>query len=424
MTKVPSQMHFRKNSCIDHVPSHAQPRHHSVVSEQPIMRILIVTTRHVGDITSGADLRLFAHLRPMLRRHEFSLLHAAQCAPIPSEFRIDLTEFFGDRIVEHVDTGKDWRKFLRPPGPMAIAAHPFAWRRAVSAAVERFAPDVLQVDMLQACLVTPPTLRKKALAFGQDSFRRFSATRSSTEANRIKRFVFTVDALAYAFYERVYKFFGASAFLSRDDINAAGSPDNAVLVENGVHLMPPDDLPDQPTIFFGGNLQYLPNREGVFYFIREVFPALANAIPDLRVIIAGRSPAPDLLDLANDQIEIVANPPDLVALLKSARVAICPVKWGAGQKNKILEAAAAGRPIVADPHMIEGSEFVAGTHVLTASTHSDWIEKISRLLQSSEEAERLRTAARELVVKRYSWETSSAIVEGCYARLASGHAVR
>jgi len=388
------------------------------------MRILIITTRHVGDITSGADLRLFEHLRPMLNRHEFSLLHSVPRAPIPLEFRVDLAEFFGDRIVTFGETGRDWRKILRPPGPMAIAAHPLAWRRAVTAAVEHFAPDVLHADMLQACLVTPPALRKNALGFGQDSFRRFSATRSSTESNWLKRFVFSVDTLGYAFYERCYKRFGASAFLSMDDIVASGSPDNAVLVENGVKLQSADSLPDAPTIFFGGNLQYLPNREGVSYFIKEVFPALSKIIPGLRVIIAGRSPAPDLLDLVSDQIDIVASPADLGVLLRSARVAICPVKWGAGQKNKILEAAAAGRPIVADPHMIEGSAFEAQKHVLTASTPAEWTDAVARLLMSSEEPEKLRAAAREIVADRYSWVTSSAIVEDCYMRLAARKDVR
>lgn len=381
------------------------------------MRILIVTTRHVGDITSGADLRLFEHLRPMLGRHEFSLLHSVPRARIPREFQVDLAEFFGNRIITFAETGRDWRKIFRPPGPMAIAAHPLAWRRAVASAAEHFNPDVLHADMLQACLVTPPALRKNALGFGQDSFRRFSATRSSTEVNWLKRFIYSVDTLGYGLYERCYKQFGACAFLSVDDIIASGSPENAVLVENGVALQPADSLPDAPTIFFGGNLQYLPNREGVSYFVKDIFPALSQNIPNLRLVIAGRSPERDLLNLASDKIDIVANPSDLGALLRSARVAICPVKWGAGQKNKILDAAAAGRPIVADPHMIEGSAFEAGKHVLTASTPSEWIDAVVRLLKSDDEAEKLRNSARELVRTRYSWVTSSEIIENCYLRL-------
>jgi glycosyltransferase involved in cell wall biosynthesis len=198
---------------------------------------------------------------------------------------------------------------------------------------------------------------------------------------------------------------------------ASGSPENAVLVENGVAFQPDDSLPDAPTIFFGGNLQYLPNREGVSYFVKDIFPTLSQNIPNLHLVIAGRSPERDLLNLASDKIDIVANPSDLGALLRSARVAICPVKWGAGQKNKILDAAAAGRPIVADPHMIEGSAFEAGKHVLTARTPSEWIDAVVRLLKSDDEAEKLRTSARELVRTRYSWVTSSAIIENCYLRL-------
>lgn len=387
------------------------------------MRILIVATRHVGDITSGADLRLFSHLRTLRRQHEFCLLHAAPRSSIPESFRIDLTEIFGDRIRVVKEEGFDWRRLVRPLGPMAISAHPLIWRRSVTRAVEAFDPDVLHADMLQACIVTPPKLRRRALAFGQDSFARFSATRSIIEPNFLKRVLFAVDARAYRFYEQVYRQFAITVFLSPNDIEAAGVHKNALLVSNGVDVLPLDSLPKERVLFFGGNLQYLPNRQGIVEFIRNVFPLIAARHPGTRMIVAGRSPDKDVQALASDSVEVVSSPSNMSDLMRRAQVVVCPVSWGSGQKNKVLEGAAAGRPVVCDPHMIEGSDFVAGKHILTAKSAEDWVARISELFTDAVRRENLRQAAYAHVREQYSWERGARVIEQAYIRLAgSGEA--
>jgi len=294
------------------------------------------------------------------------------------------------------------------------------WIKKVYETIRTFKPDVLQCDLLQACVFLPRELRRSALAFGQDSLSRFSRTRALNASHPLRRLVFSIDASAYRFAERCYESYPVAVFLSPADLQELRGCTRGIVIRLGVDAKEWDPLPEEPTIGFGGNLSYLPNVEGVREFVNRYWEALRKMVPDIRFIIAGRSPDPSLrvLSRLHEGITVEENPDDLGAVLRRARVIVSPVSWGSGQKNKILEALAISRPVLCDSHMIEGTELQDGVHLVVARATSDWTEGLVSLLRSSERLESLRRSGYMHVRDHCSWSEAATRLADIYRSVA------
>ena len=108
------------------------------------------------------------------------------------------------------------------------------------------------------------------------------------------------------------------------------------------------------------------------------------------------------------------------AALCDARVAVVPVRAGAGMQNKVLEAMASGVPVVATSLAVSGMDVRAGEHCLVADTARDFTRAVELLLRRDELGARLARAARTLVASRYSWTASVDQLEHLYVEAVAG----
>jgi polysaccharide biosynthesis protein PslH len=183
--------------------------------------------------------------------------------------------------------------------------------------------------------------------------------------------------------------------------------DNVVVVPNGVELpaAPPARRADGRTILFCGLLSYSPNIDAVHFLVREVLPEIAKAIPDVRLVIVGRAPTPEVSALQDGKTVFVAGDvPSVADYYAEAAVAVVPLRFGAGTRLKILEAWAHGVPVVSTTIGCEGLDGVAGRHLLVADRPSDLAARCVALLRSPELGERLAMEGRCLVSERYRWD--------------------
>ena len=137
----------------------------------------------------------------------------------------------------------------------------------------------------------------------------------------------------------------------------------------------------RPTIALTGNLGYFPTREGARWWLREVWPELSRRHSGLRLLLAGsRPPAPLRRELERAGGELHESPPDLQAVLGQATLAIAPARCGSGVPIKVLEAWAAGVPVVAARWSAAGTAGVPGEDLLVAEGAGEWIAAVDRLL--------------------------------------------
>ena len=159
---------------------------------------------------------------------------------------------------------------------------------------------------------------------------------------------------------------------------------------------------------FSGNLEYHPNLSAVRFFHREVWPLLRAESPNLIWRLIGKNPeAVRGLVSGDDRIEIVGPVEDAVCELARAKVAVVPLLAGSGTRFKILEAWAAGLPVVSTTIGAEGLPVSHEEHeILLADTGAAFARAVSRLLKSPELGERLATSGRLLLEKEFTWEAA------------------
>jgi hypothetical protein len=134
------------------------------------------------------------------------------------------------------------------------------------------------------------------------------------------------------------------------------------------------------TLALTGNLDYFPTREGAVWWLREVWPALAGGGSHRKLIVAGSRPAGSLRRaVAGAGGILIENPADLGAILSGADVALVPLRAGSGVPLKLLEAWAAGTPVVTTAWSAAGAGGEPGRDHLAAETVEDWAGAIARL---------------------------------------------
>jgi glycosyltransferase involved in cell wall biosynthesis len=130
--------------------------------------------------------------------------------------------------------------------------------------------------------------------------------------------------------------------------------------------------------------------------------------PDARFTVYGFSPTPPVLALVGkDGVELVADLPDLRAEVAKHQVVVLPFVSGGGIKNKLLEAAAMGKPIVCSPVALNGLRKPQTAQMTLAKTPAEWGRGLSELWTDASRRKRSGAAAREWVIEHHSWETAA-----------------
>jgi sugar transferase (PEP-CTERM/EpsH1 system associated) len=155
-----------------------------------------------------------------------------------------------------------------------------------------------------------------------------------------------------------------------------------------------------PLLLFTGQMDYRPNVDAVRWFAAHVLPLL----PAARFVIAGRNPAPEVRGLAGPRVTVTGAVNDMRSWLAAADAVVAPLRIARGVQNKVLEAMAMERPVVASPAAFEGIEAEAGRHLLVADGPTATAEAVEGLLDDPARAQQLGRAARQLVASTYRWE--------------------
>lgn len=161
----------------------------------------------------------------------------------------------------------------------------------------------------------------------------------------------------------------------------------------------------KPAIVFTGVMNYFPNQEAVCFFARQVFPLIRRAIPDVTFVIVGRSPSRKVQELSGiEGVEVTGSVPDVRPFLTRAQVSVAPFSIAAGIQTKILEAMAAGLPVVATPKGSQGLAREVADLIEIGRTPEELAEKVVSLLQNPVQARSQGLEGRRRVAVTYNWD--------------------
>lgn len=223
------------------------------------------------------------------------------------------------------------------------------------------------------------------------------------------RWMLAREARLLAAYERdVADRVAASLFVTEAEaalFRAGGGGGRVVTVENGIDagfFDPADVTPVQvagPLIVFTGQMDYRPNIDAVTRFVGRDLPAVRERHPGATFAIVGRAPAPEVRALAGPGVIVTGAVEDVRPWIRRAEVVVAPLRIARGVQNKVLEAMAMARPVVASAAAAEGIDHAGAIRV-----SDDPAGGICALLDDRPAAEALGGRARVQVLARYGWD--------------------
>lgn len=185
---------------------------------------------------------------------------------------------------------------------------------------------------------------------------------------------------------------------------------NVRAVPNGIDLAffdPAADVPsldhaargEGPLLLFTGQMDYAPNVDAVRWFAAEVLPHVPG-----RFVIAGRNPTRGVRALTGGRVMVTGAVADMRSWLTAADIVVAPLRIARGVQNKVLEAMAMAKPVVATPAAFEGIEAEPGRDLIVADGAEAMADTIRQLIADPAARDRLGRQARSLVQSSYRWE--------------------
>jgi len=197
---------------------------------------------------------------------------------------------------------------------------------------------------------------------------------------------------------------------------------HAMVVPNGVDLerlaglvRRPRADGEPPTLVFVGGLSYAPNAEAVRWLLDEIAPEIAKLLPRVRIVLVGKGASPALLARARPpEVEFSGWVEDVRPFLAQADVCVVPIRVGGGTRIKILEAMAAGVPVVSTRVGAEGIAARDSESIVLADDPAAFARAVAELCRDPGRAASIADRAGRLVRERYGWEGVLAPLVGFY----------
>lgn len=192
-----------------------------------------------------------------------------------------------------------------------------------------------------------------------------------------------------------------------DIYDAIAGPGAATVATNGVDLdyfTPRDGETDQACAFVGA-MDYLPNVDAAVWFAREAWPAIRERFPAAEFRIIGRKPTPAVRELAAlPGVTVIGQVPDVRPHVAAAAVVVAPLRLARGLQNKVLEALAMAKPVVAAPAALAALRTVRGRDLIEAQKPAEWADAVGGLFADPHRCRELGAAGRRYVEEHHHWE--------------------
>jgi glycosyltransferase involved in cell wall biosynthesis len=192
---------------------------------------------------------------------------------------------------------------------------------------------------------------------------------------------------------------------SEEDARAVPVP--SIVYPNAIPNAAVPDVHPGESVVFSGNLEYHPNVTAIRYFAREVWPILTRCRPGLEWRVVGRNDAQVRIMIAHiPGVRLIGPVEDSLKAIAESRVAVVPLLSGSGTRLKIVEAWCAGVPVVSTRVGAEGLPAGDGENILIADDAPAFAGAVCRLLDEPGLATQLRTNARALFEREFTWEAA------------------
>jgi len=394
------------------------------------MRILVISPYLPYPPLSGGQRRVYHLLRGLSANHEVSLLTS-----VDDESKCDLAsklrEFCHEVFTAVVPppTRRPFREhiggLLSPEPYYRVVMRSLVLKTQLSRLVDGGTYDVVQAEHLAVAHLVVPLrgIRKVIDMHNVESTYYRRLVRHL--APGVGQLLTLSDVIKLPSYERrlLERFDHCLAVseLDAQQLRTLAPRARVSVIPNGVdsdEFYPGVEGGESNRLVFTAKLSYLPNIDAMLFFCHEVLPLIRKTAPDIRLLIVGEQPPPEVSALKTlSGVEVIGSVPDTRPYLASAAVVVVPVRLGSGTRIKVLEAMAMAKAVVSTSVGAEGLDVRPGEDIEIEDSPAGFAEKVIGLLNNAERRSCMGKRARQAIMQQYTWAGISTRLEDIYQRI-------
>lgn len=245
---------------------------------------------------------------------------------------------------------------------------------------------------------------------------------AKSERNLFKRKYIKHLALTLRAYEceHLNDFDGVMSITSNDAtmLKEMGCRKPIVPIPFGIMPESVAQVEEEPnSLFHIGSMDWMPNQEGIGWFLEKVWPKVHERMPQLTLYLAGRKMPEEMMKLDMPGVRVVGEVPDAMYFIASKQINVVPLLSGSGIRVKIIEAMSAGKAVITTTVGAEGINYTDGRNLLIADTPDRFVEQIQRCIADPEFCRELGQNAYALIAEEYGNERLTDKVIGFYQKI-------
>jgi sugar transferase (PEP-CTERM/EpsH1 system associated) len=385
------------------------------------MQILWLKTELLHPVDKGGKIRTYQMLRHINRSHDVTYLTLVK----PDEPVAALTqagEYCRQLVpIKHADAPKFSARFYRDLAFNLSSPLPYAIQKYRSQAMQQAIEHELRArhyDVVICDFLTPSVNFKRSAAtpavlFQHNVESMIWQRHYETQPSPLKRALFHNQWQKMLRFERdTCRQFDAVVAVSaadRDQMRDEFALRNVHDVPTGVDtefFRPLGGKSGAAELVFTGSMDWLPNEDGICYFVETILPLIAASVPDVKLTVVGRNPTARLQSLAEShpRITVTGRVEDVRPYIDRAAAYVVPLRIGGGTRLKIYEAMAMAKPVISTAIGAEGLPLRNGTDLLLADAPDAFAQAVVSTLMDQALARQLGERARALVCERFGWQ--------------------
>lgn len=232
--------------------------------------------------------------------------------------------------------------------------------------------------------------------------------------NLIKRILLSLNSrLMHRYEKEICRMFDLVLAVSKQDHDIYASDylaKNVRIMENGVDLehfkKASPDIHEQLKLVFVGLMEWMPNKDGVKFFVADILPKIKKEFPEVKLDLVGKDPPEDVARLSDlPGVRVTGTVDDIRPYVWDSMVYVVPLRFGGGTRLKILEAFAMHKPVVSTALGCEGIQCTHDKELMIADTPKEFAEAVITLLKDASLRKRLSDNASMCVKENYGWQS-------------------
>ena len=403
------------------------------------MKVLWLNANLLLPLDKGGKLRTWHVMRHLAARHEITYL--SFCDPgQPAADHEGMSAVCADlHTVARTDPAKGTARFYLDAARYLVDSVPYGvakyrsptFRNMLAGLLEQRRFDAIVCDFLVPIVNLPAQLPCPALLFTHNVEAEIWRRHAEHATNPLSRYLLRQQWRRMLRFERdaLARFDLALAVseIDRDTFqrlypDALQTP--AHVVQTGVdttYFVPSAAPVRRAHLVFTGSMDWLPNEDGMQYFVRDILPRIRQVEPDATLSIIGRAPTPAVTRLALDAgIEVTGRVDDVRPHIAAGAVYVVPLRIGGGTRLKIFEAMSMGKAVVSTTVGAEGLPVTPGRNILLADEPARFAQAVVHMIRDVDARRSLEIEARRIVVERYDWSAVAEDFEDALEHVVAG----